>query len=181
MEQSRKWVVASSTARCSSSWKVSLRVALDHGRRLYFTYVLLYMRIKICTYKFYKYIYIYIYICIFFICTHMYIYVCILFIYQYVNIIYEYIFYIDKYMYTSHISVYINVYICVIYIYIYICMCIYVYILYMYCWDYTRGEQDKFYICSVMKNKAYYRTRHSKRKGTKHQFGWKKGFIFRER
>ena len=39
VEQSREGVAPSPTHWCSSYWKGSLRVTLDYGRQLYFTYI----------------------------------------------------------------------------------------------------------------------------------------------
>ena len=85
VEQSRKGVAPSPTHWCSSYRKGSLRVTLDYGRQLYFTflwyythtYIYIYIYISYLIYiyiQIYIYIYIYIYVCV---CVCVYIwYIC---------------------------------------------------------------------------------------------------------
>ena len=50
VEQSRKGVAPSPTHWCSSYRKGSLRVTLDYGRQLYFTYVYTYVCVCVCAF-----------------------------------------------------------------------------------------------------------------------------------
>ena len=64
VEQSREGVAPSPTPWCSSYRKGNLRVTLDYGRQLYFTYLYIYIYIYIlyvyCVYVYFKFFSIYI-------------------------------------------------------------------------------------------------------------------------